>query len=81
MELYNCYSKFEKQSKEIELEGLEAQELRNLSSNILKKFYDDRLEDEIIVTSALNQIVQELFKRLETAEEFKEKYFDIIRKK
>lgn len=81
MELYNCYSKFEKQLKEIELEGLEAHELRNLSSNILKSFYDDRLEDEIIVTSALNQIVQELFKRLETAEEFKEKYFDIIRKK
>lgn len=63
MQLYNCYSKMEKELKGIELQGLSTQELINLARDIKEMFDDCKLEDENIITSALLQIAEELFER------------------
>lgn len=64
MELHNCYSKEEKQLKEIELTGLSTNELLDLTQDIKIKFDDAILEDEIIVVNALLKITKELGERL-----------------
>lgn len=63
MELFNCYTKAEKELKEIELSTLSVQELIDLADSIKIDFDNQVLEDEIIVTSALHQIIKELGRR------------------
>lgn len=63
MKLYNCTTREEKNLKEIELQGLDKTELKDLSETI-KRGYDNRtFEDENIVIDALHQIIEELIWR------------------
>lgn len=64
MKLYNCYSKEEKELKEVILWTLTVEELLALSEKIRMLFGDDILGDEIIVVDALHQINLELGRRL-----------------
>lgn len=64
MELHNCYSKEEKELKEIELTGLTTDEMLDLAHIIKAKFNNCILEDESIVVNAVLQIAEELGERL-----------------
>lgn len=64
MDLYNCETREELKLKEIEVEGLEIDELHELAEGIYTKFEDGLLEDENIAISAIHQINIELLKRL-----------------
>ncbi len=66
MKLYNCYSKKERELKEVELETLSSKELIELANNVRHDFKDAVLEDENIVVDALHEIVGELGQRLLT---------------
>ena len=66
MKLYNCYSKKERELKEVELETLSSKELIELANNVRNDFKDAVLEDENIVVDALHEIVGELGQRLLT---------------
>lgn len=65
MKLYNCETKEELELKEIEVKGLEIDELQELAEEIFYKFTGGILADENIVISAIHQINLELLKRLE----------------
>ncbi len=64
MELYNCKTERERELKEIELTGLDDYEIEKLADEIYEEFRKGILEDEVIVTDALYQIIQAALKRL-----------------
>lgn len=77
MDLYNCKTEREKELKEIELTGLDDYELERLADEIYEEFREGTLEDEVIVTDALYQIIQEALKRLATKKAVLNRVIDI----
>ncbi len=77
MELYNCETEREKELKEIELTGLDDYEIEKLADEIYEEFRKGILEDEVIVTDALYQIIQAVLKRLATKKAVLNRVIDI----
>ena len=65
MKLTNCITEEELELKNIELPGLATKELVNLAKEIKKQYENCVLIDEEITISALEQIIEELWGRVE----------------
>ena len=65
MELYNCVTPREIELENIELILLNNRELIKLAREIKRELDNDDLGDELVATSALLQISEELYRRLE----------------